>query len=243
MQPPEKRRGKARSIATIIGGFIIILLLLATGSWYLVGFGRQTNSPLQPEGTTGPTPQEIPEEVPEEEAPKTPTPGFRDDFDDGLDPVWAVHYGDPFVENGQLTSNVGAGIAAGDPSWENYRVDFEVDASAAGCAFVDASNSVGVRVADFDHAYWFVFTSCAAGWSFFPGGIFQGELNLLPDTRVKLSTVSNHFTIKVEEATISAYENGSRLSSIKDSNFKTGGIFLQIEAQTFYDNFEVTLLP
>lgn len=243
MQSPAKPKRNIKTIAPLVGGLIIILLLLAVGSRYFFGSGNQPNSPIGPEGTGDPSPQEIPEEVPEEEAPHTPTPGFRDDFDDGLDPVWAVHYGDPFIENGQLTSNVGAGIAAGDTSWENYQIDFDVDASAVGCAFVDASNSVGVRVTDFDHAYWFVFTSCEAGWSSFPGGIYQGELNLFPDTQIKLSTEKKHITIKVEETRISAYENGSLLSSINDLTFRTGGIFLQIEAQTLYDNFEVVLLP
>jgi hypothetical protein len=42
---------------------------------------------------------------------------------------------------------------------------------------------------------------------------------------------------------MSAYENGSLLSSIIASKFQTGGIFLQVEAQTYYDNFQVTLFP
>jgi hypothetical protein len=42
---------------------------------------------------------------------------------------------------------------------------------------------------------------------------------------------------------MSAFEDGLPLSAIIDTNFRTGGIFLQVEAQTYYDNFQITLLP
>lgn len=182
---------------------------------------------------------EIPEGAPEEDAPGTPAPGFADTFDAGLAPAWSVIYGHPLITDGQLTSDVGAGIAAGDPSWENYQIEFEVNTHKVGCLFLDTSNSVGVRVTDFDHAYWFVFTDCNAGWSLFAGGV----PDLFPDSLVKASNGAKHITIKVEEAQMSAYGNGALLSSITDTRFRTGGIFLQIEAETLYDNFQVTLLP
>ncbi len=184
---------------------------------------------------------EVPEGVPEEDAPGTPTPSFVDDFESGVDSVWTVHYGDPFTSQGKLTSNVDAGLAAGDSSWENYQVNFDVDTTQVGCSFVDTSNSVGVRVADFDHAYWFGFNDCNAGWSRFAGGVSQGVPTLLPDTTVDLTQGVKHITIKIDEAQMSAYQNGILLSSITDSRFRTGGIFLQVEAQTSFDNFRVTL--
>ena len=239
----------------LVGGLIVFLLLLAAGSWYFFDLrkqslpaaiaGTRTDSPANGSVETEATesPQEIPEGVPEEDAPGTPVPGFTDNFDDGLDPVWSVTYGHPVITNGQLTSNIGTGIAAGDASWENYQIDFDVDTSQVDCRFVDTSNSVGVRVVDFDHAYWFVFTGCEAAWSLFTGGIDQGVPNLFPDTMVNTSKAAKHVTIKVEETKMSAYENGSLISSIMDSKFQTGGIFLQVEAQTLFDNFNVTLLP
>ena len=59
--------------------------------------------------------------MPEEEAPGTPVPGFTDNFDAGLDPVWSSIYGQPVITNGQLTSNIDTGIAAGDASSETIR--------------------------------------------------------------------------------------------------------------------------
>jgi hypothetical protein len=232
-------------------GLIVLLLLLAVGSGYLLGSGTRSipgtrtdspaNGPVETEATE--SPQEIPEAVPEEDAPGTPTPGFSDTFDNGLDPVWSVIYGHPVMTNGQLTSTIGTGIAAGDASWENYQIDFDVDTSQIDCPFVESSNSVGVRVRDFDHAYWFVFTGCEAAWSAFAGGGDEGAPNVFPDTTVNTSKGRKHITIKVDETKMSAFENGSLVSSISDSRFQTGGIFLQVEAQTFYDNFKVTLLP
>jgi len=233
-------------------GLILFLILLA--GWYLFAGGKQsdlvntshsTETPAHESSETeaGESPGGVPEGVPEEDAPGTPTPSFVDDFEDGLDSVWTVHYGDPFTLQGKLTSKVGAGLAAGDSSWENYQVDFDADTTQVGCSFVDTSNSVGVRVTDFDHAYWFVFNNCNAGWSLFAGGVSQGIPTLFPETTVDLVPGVKHITIKVDEAQISAYQEGTLLSSITDSRFRTGGIFLQVEAQTLFDNFRVTLLP
>jgi hypothetical protein len=250
--PPIKT---GKSSTPLIGGLIVFILLLAVGSGYVLGSGKRslpmpiavtiTDSPSNGLAETEATesPQEIPEGVPEEDAPGTPVPGFTDNFDDGLDPVWNVIYGQPVLTNGQLTSKIDTGIAAGDASWENYQIDVDVDTSQTDCPFVDSSNSVGVRVSDFDHAYWFVFTGCEAAWSSFAGGVNEGAPNLFPDTTVNTSKGKKHITIKVDETKMSAYENGSQLSSIIDSKFHTGGIFLQVEAQTLFDNFKVTLLP
>jgi hypothetical protein len=233
----------------------VFVLLLAVGSAYVLGSRISPIPPATPVTRTeslptGPveteateSPQEIPEGVPENDAPGTPVPGFIDNFDDGLDPVWSVIYGQPVMTNGQLTSNIDTGIAAGDVSWENYQIDFDVDPRQIDCPFVDSSNSVGVRVSDFDHAYWFVFTGCQAAWSSFAGGVSEGVPNVLPDTTVNTSKGKIHITIKVDETKMTAYENGALLSAIIDLKLRTGGIFLQVEAQTFYDNFKVTLLP
>ncbi len=220
-----------------------ILVLVVVGGLYLRSLLQPTEAPVDAEGTREAPSLQIPKSIPEEDAPGTPTPSFVDDFDDGLDPVWTVHYGDPFVVDGRLTSNIGAEIAAGDASWRNYRVDFSVDPTQIDCAFAESSNSIGVRAADFDHAYWFVFTSCEAGWSLFPGGVLRGEVSLFPNTRVDFSREVKHITINVKDNEMSAYDNGLQLSSIKNSSFEAGGIFVQLEAQTFYDNFQVTLLP
>lgn len=238
-----------RNTAPLVAGLTVLLLLLAAGGWYLLNFGKQPR-PAESSRTEAPvnrpaeteveeSPLEIPEGVPEEDASGTPTPGFKDNFDDGLDPVWSVIYGHPRIADGQLTSDVGAGIAAGDASWENYQVEFDVDTSQVDCSFVDTSNSVGVRVTDYDHAYWFVFTNCNAAWSLFAGGV----PDLFPNTMVNTSKAAKHMTIKVDETKMSAYEDGTLLASITDARFHTGGIFLQIEAQTLYDNFQVMLLP
>src|ERR1044071_2557441 len=115
-QPPPK---KPRAInLPLVGGLSALLVLLVLGGLYLRSLLQPTEAPLDAEGTSEAL--DIPESIPEEDAPGTPTPSFLDDFDDGLDPVWTVHYGDPFVVDGRLTSNVGAGIAAGDASWRNY---------------------------------------------------------------------------------------------------------------------------
>ena len=237
-----------------MGVLLVLLLLLAGGSWYILG-GKQS-SPSTDLGTStnfpahGPVeteaqeaPQEVPEGAPEDDAPGTPVPGFTDNFDEGLDPVWSVIYGHPEITKGQLTARVGTGIAAGDAAWENYQIDFDVDTSQIDCPFVDRSNSIGVRVRDFDHAYWFVFTGCEAAWSRFAGGVSEGVPNLFPDTTVKTSKGTKHITIKVDETKMSAYENGNLLSAILDSTLRTGGIFLQVETDTLYDNLQVTLLP
>jgi hypothetical protein len=238
-----------------MGGLVAILLLGALGGWYLFRVARssshasasatpaESSVPRPIETKSQEAPEEIPEAEPEQDAPGSPVPGFSDDFDTRLSPAWAVIFGDPFIANGQLTSNLGAGIAAGDASWENYQIDFDVDTSRIDCTFVDTSNSVGVRVKDFDHAYWFVFTDCNAGWSHIAGGVDQGAPNLVPDTDVSTSKGKKHLTIKVEETKMSAYENGKLLSAIIDTSLRTGGIFLQVEAKTYYDNFQVTLSP
>ena len=239
----------------MVGGLLALLLLGVIAREYLSRLERgftaslasetQTASlgkvPLETEANE--TPEEIPEGGPEQEAPGTPSPGFADNFETGLSPAWTVHYGDPFVENGQLTSNIGAGIAAGDASWENYQIDFDVDTSQVECLFTDTSNSVGVRLKDFDHAYWFVFTDCNAAWSPFAGGVNQGSQSFFPDTLVSTQKGKKHITINVDETKMSASENGASLAVITDMNFRTGGIFLQVEAQTYYDNIQVTLLP
>src|SRR5689334_12948633 len=114
-----------------MGGLIVLLLLGAVGIWYLVGIEKHSSPALASVTPTNSfantlvktaaqeTPQETPEGVPEEQPQGTPAPGFTDDFDNRLGPAWIVLYGDPFIANGQLTSNLGAGIAAGDASWEN----------------------------------------------------------------------------------------------------------------------------
>jgi len=243
---PEPAKQPNRNLLLSAAGLILFLILLA--GWYLFAGGKQSSpvrisDPTQTEAGEPPqdTSEGVPEGVPEEDAPGTPTPSFVDDFEDGLDSVWTVHYGDPFTSQGKLTSSVGAGLAVGDSSWENYQVDFDVDTTQVRCSFADTSNSVGVRVADFDHAYWFVFNDCNAGWSLFAGGVSQGSLALFPDTTVDLVRGVKHITIKVDETQMSAYQNGTLLSSITDSRFRTGGIFLQVEAQTLFDNFRVTL--
>jgi hypothetical protein len=252
-QKPLRPVRNGKSSAPLMMGLIMFLLLLAVGSGYFLGkqaipasvavtkTDAPANEPVETETTA--SPQEIPEGVPEDDAPGTPVPGFADNFDNGLDPVWSIIYGQPVITNGQLTSNIDTGFAAGDPSWENYQIDFDVDTNQTDCPFVDSSNSVGVRVGDFDHAYWFVFTGCEAAWSSFAGGVNNGATDVFPDTKVNTSKGTKHITIKVDETKMSAYENGSLISSISDSKLRTGGIFLQVEAQTFYDNFKVTLLP
>lgn len=234
----------------LVVGLTLLILLLAGGGWYLFRLGKQSN-PAVIAGTTDSlangsmeteaeeTPLEIPEGVPEEDAPGTPTPAFTDNFDEGLAPVWSVIYGQPLITDGQLTSKIGAGIAAGDASWENYQIDFDVDTSRIDCSFVDTSNSVGVRVTDYDHAYWFAFTNCSSAWSLFAGGF----PDLFPETLMNSSKETKHMTIRVDEMKMSAYEDGTLLSSITDARFHTGGIFLQIEAETYYDNFQADLLP
>jgi hypothetical protein len=230
-----------------MGGLTILTLLLAAGGWYLFNRGKSStlgaNARTTASLASGPletdSAESVPEGVPEEDAPGTPAPGFSDDFEDGLGPDWTVHYGDPFIVDSRLTSNVGAGIAAGDASWENYQIEFDVDTSRIDCSFVDTSNSLGVRVQDFDHAYWFVFTKCNSAWSLFVGGV----PDLLPDTAVNSSNDVKHITIKVDETQMSALENGTPISSVTDARLHTGGIFLQIEARTYYDNFQVALLP
>ena len=240
---PERPK---RNSAVLVGWSTLVILLLIVGGWYLFDSGKHS-TPVVSAGTAESAvdesveteAEESPAEgVPEADAPGTP-PGFADDFDNGLGSEWTVHYGDPFIVEGRLTSKVGAGIAAGEASWENYQIELDVDTSRVDCSFVDTSNSVGVRVMDFDHAYWFVFTNCNSAWSLFVGGF----PDLLPDTAVNTSNDVKHFTIKVDETKMSAYENGSLISSITDARTRTGGIFLQIEAQTYYDNFEVILLP
>jgi hypothetical protein len=243
----------SRNLLPVVGGIVLLLLLVAVGGWYLFHLKSSASPPVpqtvRVDNSTSAVSEtdEAPIEIPEQDAPTTPVPGFVDNFDNGhLNAAWTPIYGDPFIEDGRLTSHAGAGIAAGDPSWENYQIDFDVDVSQVDCTFVDSSNSVGVRVKDFGHAYWFVFNSCNAAWSFFAGGIDinqQGALSLLPNTKVDTSTKTKHITIQVDEAKMSASENGQLLTSITDSQYYTGGIFLQIEAQTFYDNFNVTLLP
>jgi hypothetical protein len=228
--------GAKRKIAALAGGSTLVVLILIVGGWYFFHLGRPSTLVVSM-GTTAE--ESLAEGVAEENAPGTPSPGFADGFDHGLGSDWTVHYGDPFIVDGRLTSRVGAGIAAGDPSWENYQIEFDVDTSQVDCSFVDTSNSVGVRVMDFDHAYWFVFTNCNSAWSLFVGGL----PDLLPDTAVNTSNDVKHFALKVDGMKMAAYENGSLISSITDTRFRTGGIFLQIEAQTYYDNFEVTLLP
>ena len=250
--PPAKTK---KSTVPLAGGLLVLLLLLAGASWFFFDLrepsgpaavpGTSTNFPAHGtvETEAQESPHEIPEGVPEEDAPGTPAPGFTDNFAVALDPAWSVIYGYPMITNGQLTANIGSGIAAGDAAWENYQIDFDVDTSQIDCPFMDSSNSLGVRVRDFDHAYWFVFTGCEAAWSRFAGGVNEGAPNLFPDTTVKTSKGTKHITIKVDEMKMSAYVNGSLLSAIMDSTLRTGGIFLQVEAQTLYDNFQVTLLP
>lgn len=246
-QKHESIKEPRKNVVPRAGGLIVFIILLGVGGWYLFSLRKQS-TPSPTRGTSDSpgaesletAAEESPSEgVPEANAPGTPTPGFADDFDDSLGSNWTVHYGDPFIEDGRLTSKVGAGLAAGDASWENYQIEFDVDTSQVDCSFVDTSNSVGARVTDFDHAYWFVFTNCNSAWSFFVGGM----PDLLPDTAVNTSNDVKHITLKVDETKMSAYENGSLISSITDTKFRTGGIFLQIEAQTYYDNFQVTLLP
>lgn len=245
MTPKEGNFG--RKILSI-AGWSVVVLILAVGTWYLFELGGPAAHPV----TVVPTTESLaisteatsegPIAIPEQDAPTTPTPGFEDDFDSGLSAVWTVIFGDPVVKDGRLTSNIGAGIAAGDPFWENYQIDFDVDATQADCGFTDSSNSIGVRVQDFDHAYWFAFTSCNAVWSLLAGGADPENNGLFAGTRVDILNKAKHITIQVDEAKMSAFENGKLLSSITDSAYKTGGIFLQIEAGTFYDNFKATLL-
>jgi hypothetical protein len=233
---PEHPR---RKIAAVAGGLTLFSFLLVVGGWFLFNLGKQP-SPIASARTTGSAAEESSlEGAAQADAQGTPSPGFADDFEDGLSSNWTVHYGDPFISEGRLTSNVGAGMAAGDVAWKNYRIEFDVDTSQVDCSFVDTANSLGVRVQDFEHAYWFVFTNCNSGWSLFVGGF----PDLLPDTAVNTSNDVKHFSIHVDETKLSAYENGSLISSITDERFQTGNIFLQIEARTYYDNFQVTLLP
>jgi len=245
MTPKEEKF--SRRILSIVG-WSVVVLILAVGTWYLFDLGGAAARPVtvvptteSPAISTEAT-SEGPIAVPEQDAPTTPTPGFEDDFDNGLGAVWIVIFGDPVVKDGRLTSNIGAGIAAGDPAWENYQIDFDVDATQADCGFTDSSNSMGVRVQDFDHAYWFAFTSCNAVWSLLAGGADPENSGLFAGTRVDVLNKAKHITIQVDETKMSAFENGKLLNSITDSAYKTGCIFLQIEAGTFYDNFKVTLL-
>ena len=250
-QEPRPTGKSQRKNLLLTAGFVLLLLLLILGAGYLLTLqppaSEETGTRLSADGNVGPptdvSSQGALEGAPEDNAPGTQTPGFIDDFENGLASVWTVHFGDPIAQEGRLTSHVGAGLAAGDPSWKNYQVEFDVDTGQNDCSFTDTSNSVGVRVQDFDHAYWFVFNGCEAAWSLFAGGVQDGALNVLPDTTVKTKNAQTHITIRVDANKMSAYENGTLISSIIDSQWRTGGVFLQVEAQTFYDNFQVSLLP
>jgi hypothetical protein len=229
---------------------LVLLILLVIGVRFFFGAGRQLEPAVNSVAANAPAtessgnePEEIPEAVPEEDAPGTPTPGFTDPFESGLAPVWNVIYGHPLFQEGRLTSDIGVGLAAGDPSWENYQIEFDVDTSQLACGFTESSNAVGVRVKDFDDAYWFVFTGCESAWSAFAGGVKDGAPNQFPGTLTESSKGEKHITIKVDETKMSAYENGVLISSLTDPELRMGGIFVQVEAQTYYDNFQVILLP
>lgn len=167
----------------------------------------------------------------------TPNPNvfLFDDFRDGLDPVWAIVFGNPLIVNEQLTSSESTMLSIGDPSWTDYQIEFDV--KGMGCNIVSDGDALGVRVADIDNLLLYIFSSCDAEWVF----VIEGKKASVPGTHTR-GFSSDHVTVRVEGNRFTVYRNSEQLVSLIEDGFSVGYIYLRIRSKTLYDNFKVVLL-
>ncbi len=96
----------------------------------------------------------VPTESPSPEPvtqPKQDLP-FEDTFDEGLSDAWEVVSGNPIIVNGMLSTDQDTWLMVGDPTWEDYSIEFKSDFPGYG-TYSFGFNAIGVRASDIDNMY------------------------------------------------------------------------------------------
>ena len=167
--------------------------------------------------------------------PPKPAILFEDNFDQGLSEAWEVVSGNPMVVNGMLSSDQDSWIIVGDPTWENYSVEFtaEPDINAANLGF----NVIGVRVVDMDNMYAYKLSRYETLWSI----VKSGKWNAISESADHLRSEFPRDVIRitVNKNSITLYINSTQRFSFVDSKYPQGRVLLKVCPGTTIDNFKV----
>ncbi len=126
-------------------------------------------------------------------------------------------------------------LIIGDPSWTDYTVEFDADASDCWWPS-DGGNVVALRVTDLDNMIAFRWVDCQTAWYIVEDGKWQEVPNTKGDG-IKYGMV--RLTITVQGDRFSASVGDKRLSSFFDKRFQRGKMGLRLDAETIIDNLVV----
>lgn len=191
----------------------------------------EASQPVVAPTNTNVVPTESP--TPEATAPPQADVLFEDDFEDGLSDAWEVISGNPIVVNGMLTADQDTWLMVGDPSWENYSIEFDTDSPVGWIS--QGFNVIGVRAEDIDNMY-------AYKWAEYEGYSYiveEGNWSEIPQSEYNVENAGSNLMINVIDGQIALYENGMKATSFFDSRFKNGRIALRIFPEATIDNFKV----
>lgn len=191
----------------------------------------EASQPVVAPTNTDVVPTESP--TPEATAPPQADILFEDDFEDGLSDAWEVISGNPIVVNGMLTADQDTWLMVGDPSWENYSIEFDTDSPVGWIS--QGFNVIGVRAEDIDNMYAYKWAEYE-GYSYF---VEEGHWSEIPQSEYNVENEGSNLMINVIDGQIALYENGMKATSFFDSRFKNGRIALRIFPEATIDNFKV----
>lgn len=181
-------------------------------------------------------PEQQPTQTNAPATPTGPTVLFQDNFDTGLSEYWEVLSGSPVVVNGRLTANEPTWLAIGDPSWDDYIIEF--DADAAGCWFGSNVDTVAVRFIDINNMIAWRWEDCESYWYI----VDSGKDNQVPKSGSGTGYGMIGLRIIVDGDKFSAFQGDKLLSSFFDRRFPKGRVALKVNKNTLIDNFIIKLI-
>ena len=158
---------------------------------------------------------------------------FEDDFEKGLSDAWEIVSGNPIVVNGTLSADQDTWLLVGDPSWDNYSVEFTTDLSYGWTK--QNFNALGVLATSIDSMYVF-------RWAEYDSGCFiieNGDWNEVPQAEFTPKQGEKTFRVTIENGLFTVYLNGVKQTSFFDNRYSKGRITLKLFANNAIDNFKV----
>lgn len=165
---------------------------------------------------------------------------FEDDFNQGLSPAWERGYGQPFIVNDMLSADQETWLSIGDPSWRDYRIEFEADASSCWMYGGREGNVIAPRFVDADNMIAFMWADCECYWYIVRDGVWKQVPGQEPRLGVGGGVVRLTITARGDQFIV--HVNGQRLTSLNDDSFQVGRVGLRLARNTLIDNFRIETL-
>ena len=159
---------------------------------------------------------------------------FEDTFDEGLSDAWEVVSGNPIIVNGMLSTDQDTWLMVGDPTWEDYSIEFKSDFYGYG-TYSFGFNAIGVRASDIDNMYaykWVEHESVSAI-------VQNGEWMEIPQSEFMPGNEQLNFRITIKDNKFSVFVNDELKTSFFDEKYKKGQVALKLHPETTIDDFKV----